>query len=58
MLTVKRQTQDFWGQQKQAYIDSQAHLGSWLSVLFDSKTGLGVSLPIMSVEKLKAESHS
>ena len=28
------------------------------SSLFDSKAGLGVNLPIMSVEKLKAESHS
>ena len=28
------------------------------SSLFDSKAGSGVNLPIMSVEKLKAESHS
>ena len=30
VLRVKRQTQDFWSQQKQAHLDSQAHLGSWL----------------------------
>ena len=29
VLRVKRQTQDFWSQQKQAHLDSQAHLGSW-----------------------------
>ena len=27
-LRIKRQTQDFWSQQKQAYIDYQAHLKS------------------------------
>ena len=27
---VKRQTQDFWRQQKQAHLDSQTHLSSWL----------------------------
>ena len=27
---VKRQTQDFWRQQKQAHVDFQTHLGSWL----------------------------
>ena len=30
VLRVSQQTQDFWSQQKQAHLDSQAHLGSWL----------------------------
>ena len=30
VLWVKRQTQDFWSYQKQAHLDSQAHLSSWL----------------------------
>ena len=29
-LEDQRQTQDFWSQQKQAHLDFQAHLGSWL----------------------------
>ena len=29
VLRVKWQTQDFLSQQKQAHIDSQAHIGSW-----------------------------
>ena len=30
VLRAKRQTHDFWSQQKQAYIGSQVHLGFWL----------------------------
>ena len=30
VLRVKQQTQDFQSQQKQAHLDSQAHLGFWL----------------------------
>ena len=30
VLRVKRQTQYFWSQQKQAHVYSQAHLGFWL----------------------------
>ena len=59
VMRVKQQTQDSWSQQKQAHLDSQAHLGSWLnSGLFDSKAGSGVNLPVMSVGNLKPELHS
>ena len=30
VLRVNQQTRDFWSQQKQAQLDSQAHLGFWL----------------------------
>ena len=30
VLRVKWQPQDFWSQQKQAHIDSQTHVRSWL----------------------------
>ena len=30
VLKLKGQTQDFWSQQKQAHLDSQSQLGSWL----------------------------
>ena len=59
VLRVRRHTHDFWSQQKEAHLDSQPILAPGSnSTLFDSKAGSGVDLPVMSVEKLKAESHS
>ena len=58
-LRVKQQTQDFWNQQKQAYIDLRPiSIPGSKSGLFDSKVGSGVNLTIMSIEQLEAESHS